>query len=260
MDKGIFKRRKVVDVNMFDTISKIQSKYSFMDIISILHNFNMAILGDYKLFNSIDKFLSIYFPELLFYNISPPRKLAILQEVRNRKMLSKYVDYKDSLGMKFDRKLEVFFFDLFLKIDEENGKIVDDYKKDVLNKLDFYLSQHLSNYAPNFTRLVGVSVAAKMLVLKNGLYDLSRLTSAKIQILGAEKALARFKKSGRASPKYGYIFYADALKSVDAKDKGRIAREFASKLSIALKIDFFRGKYDKEFIESILDKFDGLLK
>jgi nucleolar protein 56 len=69
------------------------------------------------------------------------------------------------------------------------------------------------------------------------------MPASTIQILGAEKALFRFKKEGGKPPKHGVIFQHSYIKKSQKEIRGKIARIFASKISIAAKADVFTKRY-----------------
>ncbi len=60
-----------------------------------------------------------------------------------------------------------------------------------------------------------------------------------MQILGAEKALFRALKTKGNTPKYGLIYHASAIARAAPKNKGRMSRFLANKISIASRIDCF---------------------
>ena len=60
-----------------------------------------------------------------------------------------------------------------------------------------------------------------------------------MQILGAEKALFRALKTKGNTPKYGLIYHASAIARAAPKNKGRMSRFLANKISIAARIDCF---------------------
>jgi nucleolar protein 56 len=114
------------------------------------------------------------------------------------------------------------------------------------NNLTKYLESLLKEVSPNFLEIAGINVASKLIAKAGGLEKLAKMTSNKIQLLGSEKALFRFLHSkGKAKPpKYGIIFSHPLIQNAPEEKKGKIARLLASKLSMAVKIDFF-SKEDK---------------
>ncbi len=108
-------------------------------------------------------------------------------------------------------------------------------------KLINYIDNTMMEYCPNIYSLTGGLVGAKLLEKAKSLRHLAFLPSSTVQLLGAEKALFRHMKTGAKPPKYGVIFAHPFI--AKAKNQGRAARLLADKLSIAAKIDFFKGEF-----------------
>ena len=67
------------------------------------------------------------------------------------------------------------------------------------------------------------------------------MPASKIQLLGSEKAFFRYLISGTKSPKYGLLFTHELVQK--SRNKGKIARVLADKISIAARIDYFKGEF-----------------
>jgi nucleolar protein 56 len=68
---------------------------------------------------------------------------------------------------------------------------------------------------------------------------LAMFPASTIQLLGAEKALFRFKKEGGRPPKHGVIFQHPLINRAQKTERGKIARLLANKISTAIKADVF---------------------
>lgn len=106
----------------------------------------------------------------------------------------------------------------------------------------------VKDLAPNISEIAGPMIAARLLAHAGSLRKLSMLPSSSIQLLGAEKALFRFKKEGGKPPKHGVIFQHPFISKVPYKERGKNARLLSAKISIAAKADMFT----KRFIAPIL--------
>ena len=105
-----------------------------------------------------------------------------------------------------------------------------------------YLEDVMKSYCPNILALTGAMIAAKLLEKAGSLRQLSRLPSSTIQLLGAEQALFRHLRNKRIRPpKHGFILSHPLVGQ--AKNKGQAARMLAAKISIASKIDYFKGEF-----------------
>ena len=102
-----------------------------------------------------------------------------------------------------------------------------------------YLEELMSAEAPNLVAIAGPILGAKLISMAGGLEKLARLPSSTIQVLGAEKALFRFFRTGRGAPKHGIIFQHPYVHGSPRWQRGKIARLLASKIALAARIDYF---------------------
>ena len=80
------------------------------------------------------------------------------------------------------------------------------------------------------------------------------MPASTIQMLGAEKALFRFLKKKGTPPKHGIIFMHPSIRNAPYWQRGKIARCFAAKLSIAVRVDNYSDKNIGEEIQLDLEK------
>ncbi|MEA1893991.1 MAG: hypothetical protein U9N36_02070, partial [Euryarchaeota archaeon] len=106
--------------------------------------------------------------------------------------------------------------------------------------------------APNLTNLAGGLLAARLISIAGGLGKLARMPASRLQILGANRAMFRHLR-GAAPPKHGVIFQHPLIHSSPRRLRGKIARRFASKLTIAARIDYYSGEVREELVESLAD-------
>lgn len=106
-------------------------------------------------------------------------------------------------------------------------------------RLERYIDDVLSKYAPNTTALIGSKLAAKLISRAGGLRKLSTLPASTIQLLGAEKALFRALRRGALPPKHGIIFQHPAVSQAPRRIRGKISRALAAKIAIAARVDVF---------------------
>jgi nucleolar protein 56 len=94
---------------------------------------------------------------------------------------------------------------------------------------------------PNLSEVAGPVLAAKLIEKAGNLKKLAMMPSSTVQLLGAEKALFRAKKTGAKPPKHGLIFQHPYIHVKPRKLRGRAARILAAKISIAARADAFSG-------------------
>jgi nucleolar protein 56 len=108
-------------------------------------------------------------------------------------------------------------------------------------ELESYLASMAAEVAPNLSEVAGPVLAAKLIEKAGSLKKLAMMPSGTIQLLGAEKALFRSKKTKAKPPKHGLIFQHPYVHSKPKKLRGRSARTLASKLAWAARADVFSG-------------------
>jgi nucleolar protein 56 len=118
--------------------------------------------------------------------------------------------------------------------------------------------------APNISSIVGPIIGARLISYAGNLKLLAMLPSSTIQILGAEKALFRFKKQGSLPPKHGIIFQHPLINKSSRSERGKIARVLSAKISTAAKADAFTkrdlSKNLKEELDTRIKEIKNLLK
>jgi len=106
------------------------------------------------------------------------------------------------------------------------------------DKQEQYLTNLMNDICPRLLETATAIIGARLIDYAGSLKRLAELPSSTIQVLGAEKALFRHLKSKSKTPKFGVIFAHKQI--TEAENKGKTARQLASKISIATKIDYFK--------------------
>ncbi len=121
-----------------------------------------------------------------------------------------------------------------------------------------YLKELEKETCPNFATVGGITIAAKLISHAGSLKRLTEMPASTIQILGAEKALFRHMRNKRRNlpPKFGMIHEHQLILKSKEEMHGKAARALADKLSIAVKIDYFKGKFIGDKLKKgLVDKF-----
>ncbi|MDW8062949.1 MAG: hypothetical protein RMI43_02120 [Candidatus Caldarchaeum sp.] len=117
-----------------------------------------------------------------------------------------------------------------------------------------YIRELMASEAPNLSAVAGPVLGSRLISLAGGLENLARLPASTVQVLGAEKALFRFLKTGRGAPKHGVIFQHPYVHSAPRWQRGKIARALATKISIAARIDYFTKEDRSSQLRESLEK------
>lgn len=139
---------------------------------------------------------------------------------------------KNSIGGEFDNSDQNIILEFAGRIKQLNQ---------LEDSLEEYIEKTMKQICPNLQAVAGNSIGPKLLILSGSLKGLSKMPASKIQLLGSEKAFFRYLISGTKSPKYGLLFTHELVQK--SKNKGKIARVVANKISIAAKIDYFKGEF-----------------
>lgn len=148
-------------------------------------------------------------------------------------------------------------------------EIQDDFAESISNlerlkeKVEKEIEVVMERIAPNLTEVAGAKIGAKLIEKFGSLEKLAKAPASKIQIIGAErslyKALARLKKGKEAKmPKHGIIFLHGFVRNLPKNKRGKMARFLAGKISIASKVDFFRGELEEGLHDLVKKRFEEL--
>lgn len=123
-----------------------------------------------------------------------------------------------------------------------------------MKRMEKQIESDMLRIAPNTSKIAGPLIGARLISLAGGIEKVASIPASTIQILGAEKALFRFKKEGGKPPKHGVIFQHPLINKALRKDRGKIARVLATKIAIAAKADVFTKKDISDLLKKDLDK------
>lgn len=213
--------RKKIKESVHDDLLIIQTVSSTEEITKAANLLSRRLREWYEL----------YFPEYS-KKVKDNAKFSELILVIDKKNMIKELDIKDTMGADLSKE------DVAAVLSLSSG-IQELFK--LKKKQEEYLEKVMKRCAPNVTAITGSLIGAKMIAIAGGLKSLSQFPASTVQLLGAEKALFRHMKTGSKSPKYG-LLHEHPLVAI-SKEKGKAARQLADKISIASKVDYFKGKY-----------------
>lgn len=175
------------------------------------------------------------------FSITTKSKSQLLRELG--------IDEKDSMGANLSEK-DVSAIMMLASQASNIYKLIE-YHEDYLKRLE-------NEACPNFTEVAGTTIAAKLIAHAGSLKRLVEMPASTIQVLGAEKALFRHirNKKRNLPPKYGILREHQLIQKSREEMHGKAARSLADKLSIAIRIDYFKGKFIGDKLKKELaDKF-----
>ncbi len=223
-----FSRNKLKNEDVSDKL--------IIHLVETVNDMNSAIN---LLMVRLREWYSLYFPEMI-KNRENEEILEYILEKLVRKS-------EDSVGV-----------DLDIEILKDIRKLAEEIKR-LLDLKKYYekrLEEFTEKFMPNTSYIIGPILAAQLLSIAGSFEKLAKFPSSTIQVLGAEKALFRYLSGKGKAPKHGVIFLSKYIQDCPKKYRGKMARKLASKLNMALKIDYFdKGeKFIGDKLKKDLDK------
>ncbi len=158
----------------------------------------------------------------------------------------------DSVGIDMDAK-DVSLLSSTLGLLRSMVDKKEEYEKRVVELVEVV--------APNCSKVAGPMVAARLIAAAGGLKRLMLMPSSTIQVIGAEKAIFRHLRRRSKPPKHGIIFMSSYVSGAPLRHRGKMARALASKISIAAKVDYFKGgEIWRKLVKELDSKLEGLRK
>ncbi len=128
---------------------------------------------------------------------------------------------------------------------------------DEIVKLENYIEGLMKKCCPNILGVAGAVLGARLISLAGSIENLALMPYSTLQLLGAEKALFRHLRTHKKPPKHGVIITHTLV--ANAKNKGKASRNLAEKISIAARIDFFKGgDVSKKLMEDLIKKLKNV--
>ncbi len=212
-------------------------------IIQAIDNISEIDKVNNLLIKRLREWYSLYFPEL-DNKIEDNEAFVSMMVKKDKKKLMRELKIKDSMGAELKKE------DLD-EILELAKKVFSFYE--LRERHEKYLEKIMEKYCKNLKYLAGTLIAAKLIAQAGSLKKLVLFPASTIQILGAEKALFRHITTGAKTPRHGLIVQHPLVASAPQKERGKRARALADKLSIAAKMDFFKGRFIADKLKKELE-------
>ncbi len=203
------------------------------------------------LFENLFEHFILFFPEASLKLQSLTTFLEI--DRLDRKEIAKKLGIdEESVGIEMEDK-DILLLSSTLELLRNMVKKKEEYEKRVVELVE--------KVAPNTSKVAGSMVAARLLAAAGGLRRLMLMPSSTIQVIGAEKAIFRHLRRKSKPPKHGIIFMSSYVSGAPSKHRGKMARALASKISIAAKVDYFKGgEIWRKLVKELDSKLEGLRK
>ncbi len=202
------------------------------------------------LVNRLREWYSYYNPEASYAYENHEKFVALINNKNKSQLLKELnVSEKEAIGADLPEKDVSAIMELAQKV---STLFV------LRHDCETYLEGLEKEECPNFLEVAGVTIAAKLIAHAGNMKRLAQMPASTIQILGAEKALFRHMRNKKKNlpPKYGIIHEHPLVQKCERKFEAKAARALADKLSIAIRIDYFKGKFIGDKLKKgLVDKF-----
>ena len=209
-----------------------------------------------KLVERIRDWYTIYFPEMDTIS-NNETYIKLIAESENRE------DILENFNEHFTEEIEE---STGADIEEDDLLMLKSFAESVYSlqksrkELETYIDSKMEAIAPNLRDLLGSTLGAKLIAHIGSIKRLATYPASVIQIMGAEKAIFRHLKTGERPPKHGLIFQHPSVRGAKWWNRGKIARNLALKITLAVRKDVFSGEYDPSIAEDYLKKVEQIEK
>ncbi|WP_295617406.1 NOP5/NOP56 family protein [uncultured Methanobrevibacter sp.] len=209
-----------------------------------------------KLVERIRDWYTIYFPELD----------TVSNNEAYIKLIAESESREDIIENFNDQLIESIEDSAGADIEEDDLIILKSFAESIYSfqksrkELEVYIDSKMEAIAPNLRDLLGASLGAKLIAHIGSIKRLATYPASVIQIMGAEKAIFRHLKTGERPPKHGLIFQHPSVRGAKWWNRGKVARNLALKITLAVRKDVFSGEYDPSIAEDYLNKVEQIEK
>lgn len=209
-----------------------------------------------KLVERIRDWYTIYFPEMDTIS-NNETYIKLIAESENRE------DILENFNEHFAEEIEE---STGADIEEDDLLMLKSFAESIYSlqksrkELENYIDSKMESIAPNLRDLLGSTLGAKLIAHIGSIKRLATYPASVIQIMGAEKAIFRHLKTGERPPKHGLIFQHPSVRGAKWWNRGKIARNLALKITLAVRKDVFSGEYDPSIAEDYLKKVEQIEK
>lgn len=209
-----------------------------------------------KLVERIRDWYTIYFPEMDTIS-NNETYIKLIAESKNRE------DILENFNEHFAEEIEE---STGADIEEDDLLMLKSFAESIYSlqksrrELETYIDSKMEVIAPNLRDLLGSTLGAKLIAHIGSIKRLATYPASVIQIMGAEKAIFRHLKTGERPPKHGLIFQHPSVRGAKWWNRGKIARNLALKITLAVRKDVFSGEYDPSIAEDYLKKVEQIEK
>lgn len=244
-----------------ETKKKIKGAYANEEfaLMQAINAYLETVKSYNLLYERLAEWYGVYYPEIKIGSQEMLAELALVLNDRgkiSREVIKAVVKDEKKSAEIYDRVVSTIGREMnenerkalvrFARLSEE--------VKEALDELGSYIKGAATSIMPNVTYLTDEKVAAELLSKAGSLERLATMPASTIQLLGAEKALFKHLKFGSKPPKYGVLFKLPEVGNAKREFRGRIARVYATKLSVAARADAFSKRFIAKELKEVIER------
>ncbi|KAG8695247.1 U4/U6-U5 snRNP complex subunit prp31 [Ceratobasidium sp. 394] len=133
---------------------------------------------------------------------------------------------------------------------------LEDARKTIFN----YVRSRMSMLAPNLSKIVGTTTAAKLLGVAGGLGGLARMPACNVHLLGAQKKITAGFSTATQNRHTGFVFQSELVQQTPAEYRVKAQRTIGAKCVLAARMDMERTRRDGSYGEELRAKIEKHLE
>lgn len=133
---------------------------------------------------------------------------------------------------------------------------LEEARKTIFN----YVRGRMSMLAPNLSKIVGTTTAAKLLGVAGGLGGLAKMPSCNVHLLGAQKKITAGFSTATQNRHTGFIFQSELVQQTPSEYRMKAQRTVGAKCVLAARMDMERTRRDGSYGEQLREKVEKHLE
>ncbi|MCQ2977661.1 MAG: ATP-binding protein [archaeon] len=237
-------KEKIIDINRKLTTAKVKKSSEEDDrlLIQAINSVDDIDESISKLVERMRDWYTVYFPEMDTIGNNETYIKLIAENDNRESILNNHPEsFQDNIEESFGGD-----------VSPEDLQMMKDFANSIYSlqnsrkQLEQYIEDKMESIAPNLKDLLGASLGAKLIAHIGSVKKLATYSASTVQIMGAEKAIFRHLKTGERPPKHGLIFQHPSVRTAKWWNRGKIARNLALKITLAVRKDVYSGEYDPQ--------------
>ncbi|GAB1518886.1 small nuclear ribonucleoprotein [Rhizoctonia solani] len=133
---------------------------------------------------------------------------------------------------------------------------LEEARKTIFN----YVRSRMSILAPNLSKIVGTTTAAKLLGVAGGLGGLAKMPACNVHLLGAQKKITAGFSTATQNRHTGFVFQSELVQQTPAEYRMKAQRTVGAKCVLAARMDMERTRRDGSYGEDLRAKIEKHLE